>query len=203
MNNTLDLQKYVARAMNYSTYKALLVDLFEQGKTTGPEQTEDRLTHSKLNMARINRIETTIQLNTDLVHAIKAIQKPLVILAITEGWCGDSAQNVPLFSKFDGINTNVKTKYVLRDENLPLIDAYLTNGARAIPKVIFINENNEEVGVWGARPKACQEVMEEMKKKNATKPEKEAAIHAWYAKDKTQSLQHEITAILLAIASKE
>jgi len=200
MEKTIALKDYIVKSMNYETYRKLIDDLFAQGKTTGREQSPERLEYSKLNMARIKRIEQNIPLNEDLTAALKKINKPLYILAITEGWCGDSAQNLPIFSKFDTVNPMIKTLYVLRDENLELMDAYLTNGGRSIPKVIFFDENGNELATWGSRPKECQQVMEEMKAKNATKPEKEAAIHAWYAKDKTQTLQQEISAILHRIS---
>ena len=81
----------------------------------------------------------------------------------------------------------------MRDENLALIDSYLTNGGRAIPKVIFIDtETNQELAVWGPRPEAAQSIMLEMKEKNASLKEKAEAIHGWYGKDKTQSQQKEL-----------
>ena len=46
---------------------------------------------------------------------------------------------------------------LLRDQNLELMDQYLTNGtSRAIPIFVFIDQNGNERAVWGPRAETVQ-----------------------------------------------
>lgn len=185
------LQKNLNKGMTYSEYRDRIHQLWSEGKTTGTNQSEERLEYAKLNIARMKRVENT-ELIPELLTTLQGFSKKIHVLILTEGWCGDSAQTVPLLSIIEKINPLIHVRYFLRDENDELMNAYLTNGGRSIPKVIVADENGIELFTWGSRPAACQTIMEEMKSKGASKPEKEAAIHAWYAKDKTRSFQNEI-----------
>ena len=84
----------------------------------------------------------------------------MIWLIITEGWCGDAAQCIPTIEKIAAESKNIETHYVLRDENLDLIDEYLTNNARSIPKLIAC-----------AAKRAC-ETSNESKVDHANNPEK-------------------------------
>ncbi|MEG0386034.1 MAG: thioredoxin family protein [Solibacillus sp.] len=82
------------------------------------------------------------------------------ILAITEDWCGDAMLNNPIIRKIAEA-ANVEIRTVLRDADTDLIDRYLTNGGRAIPIYILLNEAGEVLGQWGPRaPELQQFVME-------------------------------------------
>jgi hypothetical protein len=75
------------------------------------------------------------------------------------------------------------------------MDAYLTDGARSIPKLIALDsETLEEIGVWGPRPTTAHEMVMERKKNDNGESYLEFAtrLHGWYAKDKTQSTQKEL-----------
>ena len=69
----------------------------------------------------------------------------MIWLVISEGWCGDAAQNMPVVEKIVDEMPNVEIRYVLRDENLELMDQYLTNGGRSIPKALFVDTETFEV----------------------------------------------------------
>ena len=127
----------------------------------------------------------------------------MIWLVLTEGWCGDAAQILPVLDKMEKISEHIEMKLILRDENLDVMDAYLTNGGRSIPKLLVLDAHtNEVLGSWGPRPSELQEIVmaerEEIKKiedKQARKQaNQELAIRAqkWYAKDKTLSIQREV-----------
>lgn len=83
---------------------------------------------------------------------------------------------------------------LLREENPELMNNYLTNGARAIPKLIAVNETlGTEAFVWGPRPALAQDMLYQWKKNPAGKSwnDFEKDLHAWYAKDKAVSIQAE------------
>ncbi len=171
-----------------------------QNKTTGTDQSEAMVNYGKLNLQRMQRLEKTVIISNELKSCIEHLNKKLIFLVITEGWCGDAAQNVPVFSFMENISSNIELKLLLRDENPELIDKYLTNGARAIPKLICLEKDTlKELFVWGPRPEPCQKIMLEMKAKNADSKVKAEAIHLWYARDKTATLQKEILELLKSV----
>jgi hypothetical protein len=92
----------------------------------------------------------------------------------------------------------IELRILLRDENLDIMDQFLTNGTRSIPVLIAQDTaTGTVVGRWGPRPAAVQQMVQEYKK-NPTKTFKEyaAEVHAWYAQDKTQALQAEFLALI-------
>lgn len=191
-------QELIDGAMTYEQYKKLLEDLLQQGKTTGPNQSEEYLNYAKINLQRMHRLEKTITLNTELSDALANIKSPYTWLIITEGWCGDSSQNLPVLNLIGKACPSINLKLILRDEHPGLIDQYLTNGARAIPKLICLKKDPAtgntftEVFVWGPRPAALQKIVMELKKENVPVAEKGLITQNWYNADKTQSLQQEL-----------
>ena len=121
----------------------------------------------------------------------------MIWLIITEGWCGDAAQNIPIIEKIASENSNIETRYVLRDENLQLMDLYLTNSARSIPKLIALDaETLEEIGTWGPRPQIAMDLFIEMRNKGMEKPLQMENLQRWYLADKNQSIQVEFENLL-------
>jgi hypothetical protein len=187
-------------AYSYRQYRELIDTLAPENKTTGLDQSDEMVGYAKLNIQRMQRLEKSVVLNDGLCAALKQIQRPLFFVVLTEGWCGDAAQNVPVFSFIEKAADKIELKLLLRDENPELMNQYLTNGAKAIPKLICIEQESlKEVFVWGPRPKACQELVIDLKAKGATLKEKGEAVHLWYARDKTQTLQLEMTELLMSI----
>lgn len=84
-------------------------------------------------------------------------------IVLTSDWCGDAMMNVPIFKKL-GDMAGIEPRYLIRDENLELMDQYLTNGtARSIPIFIFIDEDGQEIGKWGPRAPEVQSIVEDIK----------------------------------------
>ncbi len=178
--------------MIFAEYIKLIDDLLLDGKTTGPNQSEAMFNYGKLNRQRMHRLEKTIKLNDSLKEKAQSVQQKMIWLVITEGWCGDAAQNIPVIEKIAAESANIETRYVLRDENLELMDAYLTNDARSIPKLIALDADTfEEIGIWGPRPQAAMDYFYEMRDGKMEKPQMMENIQRWYLQDKEQSLQME------------
>lgn len=77
------------------------------------------------------------------------------ILAITEDWCGDAMLNNPIIRKVaEAANVDIRT--ALRDADTDLIDRHLTNGGRAIPIYLVLNEAGDVVAKWGPRAPELQ-----------------------------------------------
>ncbi|MFN3446588.1 MAG: thioredoxin family protein [Bacteroidia bacterium] len=187
---------YILKGMTYSVYLDLLKDLLSEGKTTGPNQDSGLIEYAKLNIQRMERIYKTVVISDELADKVKAITEKQTWICITEGWCGDAAQSVPLFDRLAALNDNINLKIVLRDENLDLMDRYLTNGGRAIPIVIAI-QNDKEIWKWGPRPASLQAVVDEFKQNpTVTFEELKTQLHTWYAKNKTVDQQNELLKLI-------
>ncbi len=201
--STLLDKKYEEKALNYETYKNRVNDLLAQNKVTGPVQSESLVAYTKLNVYRMHRIEKTIQILPDVKDIVESIITPQKWLVLTEGWCGDAAQILPVLNALAVLNKNIQLLLLLRDENPELMDQYLTNGtSRSIPKLIVYNKNNEELFNWGPRPAAIQQKFYEMKQQELSYDEIKEAVHLWYAKDHTLSTQKEISSLLAGITTQ-
>lgn len=186
-------RQLLENAMSYSEYRTLLETLMAQGKTTGSDQSETYLHYAKINLQRMQRLEKTVVIEEDLKMALSELKSSYFLLAITEGWCGDAAQNIPVLHAVEKACPNIELKLILRDEHLDVMDQYLTEGARSIPKVICVEKTGlKECFVWGPRPAAIQEIVLQLKKDNKTLEEKGLITQNWYNADKTKSMQQEL-----------
>ncbi len=186
------MKSYVEKSISFKEYLKLIDDLLAEGKTTDENQSEAMFNYGKLNRQRMKRLEKTIEINDALKEKARNVKANWIWLIITEGWCGDAAQNIPVIEKIAAENSNIETRYVLRDENLELMDKYLTHTARSIPKLIALDaETLEEIGTWGPRPKAAMDFFLEMKAQGLEKPQMMENMQRWYNQDKEKSLQAE------------
>ena len=198
MNKIELLTSVINKSLSYSEYLQLTEDLLNQGKTTGPNQGADYVHYTNLNFHRMKRLDKTVEINAELKSLIAQIQTPQTWLVISEAWCGDAAQNVPLLQKLADLSSKIELKIILRDENLEVMDMYLTNGGRSIPKLIALeNETLNELYTWGPRPASIQNVMNELKAANVTEiSEIVEKIQIAYNHDKSQSFQNEFVTLL-------
>ena len=110
---------------------------------------------------------------------------------------GDAAQNVPVLAAIaQASKGKIDLRIVFRDENLELMDAFLTNGGRSIPKLIQLNEAWEVMTTWGPRPEVAQNLVMELKANAETVDNYAEQLHLWYAKNRSEELVKEITALL-------
>ena len=186
------MKEYIEKSMTYAEYIKLIDDLLLDGKTTGPNQSDAMFNYGKLNRQRMHRLEKTVVLNDSLREKVQNINRKMIWLVITEGWCGDAAQNIPVIEKIAGASDFIETRYVLRDENLELMDSFLTNNARSIPKLIALDaETLEEIGTWGPRPKAAMDYFFSLRETGMEKPLMMEKMQRWYIADKNQAIQTE------------
>lgn len=198
------MKNYIEKSMTYAEYIKLIDDLLTNGKTTGANQSEAMFNYGKLNRQRMKRLEKTVELNESLKNKARKNNRKMIWLIITEGWCGDAAQNIPIIEKIAAESVNIEMRYVLRDENLELMDKYLTYDARSIPKLIALDaETLGEIGVWGPRPRAAMDYYFEMKKGGLEKPQMMENMQRWYLQDDEQSLQAEFETLIEQWAEKK
>ena len=196
--------KSIARALfnsySYSEYRKLIADLLLQEKSTGNEQSEELTNYSRLNETRMNRLEKTIEISDENKNKLTSLKKEFIWLVISEGWCGDAAQLLPIFEKMvQAANGKIEMKIVLRDDNLDLMDHFLTNKGRAIPKLIVIDKaTSVALAHWGPRPNGATELVNNYKKKHKVFDENiKTELQLWYLHDKGVSTQEEITVMMV------
>jgi hypothetical protein len=186
---------------SYESYRQLLDALMAENKTTGPNQEDWLIDYAKLNIARMRKWEKKVDIMPEVKRQIEAISKDQIWLTITEGWCGDAAQIVPVIEKLAHLNPKIEHQLILRDENTEVMDRFLTNGGRAIPITVIIDKTSHEIiGHWGPRPNGAQIIMNELKVNPELKKEDlMEKLHTWYAKDNAVQIQKEFGAKVNAI----
>jgi hypothetical protein len=191
------MKEYLERSYSFPEYVGLLDDLLADGKTTGFTQSDAMLKYAKLNRQRMRRLEKTIEVNERVKNAARSVGRRMIWLIVTEGWCGDAAQSIPVIEKIASQSSNITTRYVLRDENPALIDRFLTNGARSIPKLIVLDAATLEVlASWGPRPVAAQKTFDELRSSGEAKPLIMENLQRWYNNDAARSIQLEFEELI-------
>ena len=193
------VEKSLLNGISYSNYRKHIKSLLIQGKSTGKEQSEALTHYSELNEARMNRLEKTVKISTEIIQKLNQINGDYIWLVISEGWCGDAAQILPVIYKMAELSEKIDLKIVFRDENDDLMNLFLTNGTKSIPKLIILDKNTLEVlGDYGPRPIGANQFMLDYKKEFGMIDEKaKSELQMWYFKDKGLSIQNEILELLL------
>jgi hypothetical protein len=190
-------KKYIQDSLSYEEYRQMGKDLVQQGKTTGTQQSERRVAFSKLNDKRMDRLDKTQELLPETIESIKAIRMPQYWVILLELWCGDAAALLPLIEKMAALNNRIRLCILLSDDNPEIMDEYLTDGTRSIPKLILLDGDLQEFGVWGPRPEAAQEIRNAWKAAGGGDKEPMLEeIQRWYLQDKGETAQKEIIALL-------
>jgi hypothetical protein len=181
-------------SFSYANYRKNVSDLIAKGLSTGHTQSEDLLKYSELNETRMNRLEKTIQVTGEVKAKLENIDKKYIWLVLSEGWCGDAAQIVPVIHKMAEVTDKIELKIVLRDDNDALMQQFLTNGGKAIPKLIVLEtETLEVVADWGPRPAGAKQLILDYKAAHGVVDEPaKIALQKWYLHDKGISTQNEI-----------
>ncbi|CAM4113549.1 thioredoxin family protein [Zobellia nedashkovskayae] len=196
-NSTQELiGKALSQAISYEDYRAMVSQLVLEGKATGPEQTEALANYTMLNDRRMKRFDKTVKVSAEDADAIAKLDRKVQLIVLTESWCGDAAPALPVINKVAQLNDNIDLKVILRDENVDLMNRFLTNGGMSIPKLIFWDAENQEVlADWGPRPKLAAKLVADHKAKHGQLlPEIKEVIQQWYNKDKGQSTLKEVLA---------
>jgi hypothetical protein len=188
------IQKALQNSFSYADYRKQIAHLISEGKSTGHEQSKDLLHYSELNETRMNRLEKTIDVLPEIKIKLQNLEKKYIWLVLSEGWCGDAAQIVPVIHKMAELTDKIELKIALRDDNDALMQHFLTNGGKAIPKLIVLDaENFEVLADWGPRPHGAKQLIIDYKATHGVVDETaKIELQKWYLHDKGVSIQREI-----------
>lgn len=193
------IETSLANSHSYVEYRTAVSALLKEGKSTGNEQSEDLTHYSELNETRMNRLDKTIAIADENIQKLQQLKRNYVWLVISEGWCGDAAQILPIIDKMAHYSEKIELKLVFRDENEDLINLFLTNGTKSIPKLIILDKNTLEVlGDFGPRPTQARQLIIDYKIKHGIVDEQaKTDLQLWYLHDKGVSVQEEILELML------
>lgn len=195
----------------YEEFRVLTNKLLAAGKTSGEDHSPAMIHYTELNVARMNRLDKRSRLTEETFSALRELARPQIWLTITEAWCGDAAQIIPVLEQMAVAQSKIEHYLILRDEHLAIMDKFLTNGARAIPVTVVIDKESKEVlGHWGPRPEVLQgQVMaakaatlaaSTVEERKAIAEKAKIDTQIWYSRDKTLSTQREVLAKLQDVA---
>ncbi|GMN06888.1 thioredoxin family protein [Croceitalea sp. MTPC5] len=192
------IQNAISKAMTYAEYRTLVAELAAINSSTGNEQTEALANYTQLNDRRMRRWDKTLKISEALETTLKSSTKKTTWLVLTESWCGDASPSLPVMNKLAELLPNLDLKIVLRDENPELMDLFLTNGARSIPKLIALESGtNKVLGEWGPRSTLATKMVESYKAEHGKlSPEFKQELQVWYNKDKGQDILADLVKLL-------
>jgi hypothetical protein len=194
------IEKSLSQSYSYTAYRNHIKTLLKEGKSSGNEQSEALTHYSELNEARMNRLEKTVKISTEIIQKLNQLNGDYIWLVISEGWCGDAAQILPVIYKMAELSERIDLKIVFRDENEDLMNLFLSNGTKSIPKLIILDKITLEVlGDFGPRPIGAKQLILDYKAKHGIVDETaKTNLQLWYLHDKGLSTQKEILDLMLA-----
>ena len=180
---------------SYSEFVDLTERLVQENRTTGANQSEEYLAYTRICLQRMVRWNKTSKVSEALEQLLLQVNQTQVWLVITEAWCGDGAQSIPHLAKFADLNPLITLKIIFRDEHPDLMDAYLTNGNRSIPKLVAMTADlQQELFTWGPKPNYLLDLHAAFKQNSEGRSYSDflEEVHLWYAKNKQTDLESEI-----------
>lgn len=192
------IKESLKESFSYQEYRSFVTALAKNNTTTGHEQREDLVHYTQLNEARLHRLDKTMQLNDEVKSFLENLKKEYTWLVISESWCGDAAQILPIINKMATVSDKINLRIVLRDENEELMNQFLTNGTKSIPKLIIIDkESNEVIADFEPRPIGAKQLILDYKAEHGVVDETaKIELQKWYLQDKGISTQNEIVELM-------
>jgi thioredoxin-like negative regulator of GroEL len=186
-----DYSTYLQNGISYSQYKQQMAEDLALNSDAKIRQ------YININQHRMQRVEKTFDLSEGLAEQVKNLKQKIWWLILTEHWCGDAAQTLPVLNKIAELSQGrIEIKILYRDQHPELMDRFLTNGTRSIPVVIQLNENLNQTGFWGPRPIVAQQLVKQLKSAPDTAADYSNTLHLWYAKNKQQAIETEVLQLL-------
>jgi len=192
------IKNSLEQAVSYQDYRTLVKELVAKDSNTGAEKSEALANYTKLNDRRMKRWDKTVKVSEAVKEQVANLNVNQTWVVLTESWCGDAAHVMPVMNKVAELNDNIHFKVVLRDDNISLMNEFLTNGGQAIPKLIVINNDTKEVvNTFGPRPSEATKLVNDYKAEHGKlTPEFKEDLQGWYNKDKGQNAIDDLVKLL-------
>lgn len=153
-----------------------------------------------INQKRVKRIRKALAkkgLRDELGAVATALPRGVRMLVLNEFWCGDGAQILPVHEAVVlASQGTVEVCVLMRDDNHDVMDLFLTNGCRSIPKTVLLDQECQVLGTWGPRPEEAMDLVKRIKSDPAIAHTYSQEVHRWYTQDATQATQAELAVLL-------
>lgn len=192
------IEASIKKSQSYSSYRDFVKKLVENNSTSGKDKSEAMVNYTLLNDRRMKRWDKTLKIPQEIHDRIVKFNDKITWLVLAESWCGDAAHLLPVMNKIAELNKNIDFRVVLRDENEDLMNLFLTNGNKSIPKLIMIDKASGDVlNTFGPRSNSATKMVNDYKTEHGKlTPEFKEDLQRWYNKDKGQSTLKDLTAML-------
>jgi len=192
------IEASIKKSQSYSSYRDFVKKLVENNSTSGKDKSEAMVNYTLLNDRRMKRWDKTLNISQDIQDRIAKFDEKVIWMVLTESWCGDAAHLMPVMNKIAELNNNIDFRVVLRDENNELMNRFLTNGSKSIPKLIMIDKaSGDVINSYGPRPNSATKMVNDYKTEHGKlTPEFKEDLQRWYNKDKGQSTLKDLSAML-------
>ena len=192
------LNTSIAKSKSYQEYRTFIAKLAQDGQTSGANLSLDYVNYTRLNESRMHRLDKTVQVVADVKLVLENLSKESIWLVLSESWCGDAAQVLPVINKMAEVSDKIDLRIVLRDENEDLMNLFLTDGTKSIPKLIIIDkESGAVVGDFGPRPIPAKQLILDYKAAHGVVDEAaKIELQKWYLADKGVAIQQEIVGLI-------
>ena len=142
------------------------------------------------------------RVDEEYVRRVTALPGRWHLLVLSEDWCGDAVNTVPVLAKLVESTPNADLRVLGREANPDLMDSHLTGSSRSIPVVIVLDDAFEERGWWGPRPTVLQHWVSgqgQLLEKSARYRE----ARTWYARDRGRTTLEEVVSIIERAAAAD
>lgn len=202
MNNHIETSNPAIQELNpqgpvFTTFQDYFAYAKEQAEKEPESEQEAKMQeYVKLNVKRMQRMANQAEKLDMPEQALQQLEEPIDWLLITEPWCGDAAQSVPVIAKITELSDRINLHIILRDQNLEIMDRYLTNGSRSIPKLVAFDAEGNQLGEWGPRPQALTTFFQEQKAAGVEKPKIYEQLQLWYSRDRGKTIVQEFAQLI-------
>lgn len=191
----MNLLEYVEKGLSYPEYLNKIEEQLVEIEAAGDPKSYAK--YYSINLKRIKRLDKNFSLTDEQKEKLNQINSDFKLLIITEGWCGDAAQVMPVINVMMN-EISVEQKIVFRDENPELMNEFLTDGAKSIPILIGVNKEGNELFRFGPRPQHGMELLKKHKEnpQEYTDEQFHQDLQLWYNQDKGVSIFEEFVAVM-------
>lgn len=180
------------KGQDYEDFIKLSDQIIEQKASYSPYDDPFYLSYTNANHRRRLKILKDIMLHKKLYNELAEGIRNWTWVVIDEPWCGDASFIVPVLKAMElAAGGDIEMKIFLRDENPEIMEQYLTNNGKSIPKLICLDENLNELGHWGPRPQNLSLLVKAWMAEAIDMNEKIKRVNRWYHKDNSESIQKE------------
>src|SRR5262245_5053194 len=92
-----------------------------------------------------------VELTESQQTLLRSFTREMKVLCLAGAWCGDCVNQCPIFERFVQATARILVRYFDRDAHADMAAELSICGGSRVPVVVFLSEDNFEVGRLGDR----------------------------------------------------